>query len=255
MTKKDNGTQDNDQVFPPLYNNLVPLNPEKHKNLTLVENQDYSFAAKVNAVPIVIKELASASKHFPIVFAGDGSGSMLAVLGLKPDENLFVDEDGKWKEGVYIPSYIRRYPFYIAKSSEVEGPILCFDDTSNLVNQKTGKQLIKDGEVQDDMKKIADFANNIQNFLEMTSLYGVAAEKKGLLEAQNVQLKLGDEVQAQVDGFKTVKREKFDALDGKTLKNWLNKDWIDATVLHLSSGENFNRLWEMKLKRDGKAKA
>ena len=253
MTKNDKATQGSNSSMPPLYNKLVPLNPDVHKNLSIRQNQSFSFAAKTNVVPVVLREIASAAKHYPIVFAGDGSGAMLAVLGLKADENLFVDDKGNWKEATYIPAYIRRYPFYIAKSTEVEGPIMCMDESSDLLNQDGGKVLIKDGKVTDDMKKIADFANNIQNFLEATYLFGQGLEEKGLLENKNVAIKLGDEVQAQIDGFKTVNREKFDAVDGKTLKNWLNKDWLDATVLHLSSGENFNRLWEMKLKRDEKS--
>ena len=252
MTKKEKTTQATDQKYPPLYNKLVPLNPEIHKNLKMHTNLDFSFAKNINAVPVVLQEMASVAKHYPIVFAGDGSGALLAVLGLKADENLFVDDEGNWKEDSYIPAYVRRYPFFIAKSDNVPGPIMCVDDSSSIFSEDGDRVLIKDGKVMDDMKTIAETANSIQNYLEQTALYGQGIAKKGLLESQTVGLKLENEVQAQVDGFKTVNREKFDAVDGKTLKNWLNKDWLDATILHLASGENFNRLWQMKLKQDGK---
>ncbi len=45
----------------------------------------------------------------------------LALLGLRNTENLFVDNEGKWKEGIYIPAFFRRYPFVLADDQGEEG--------------------------------------------------------------------------------------------------------------------------------------
>ncbi len=253
MTKKNNAKPAPNNKLPTLYNNLIAIRPDLHGDLKMADNTDkldFSFAANINAVPIVVHEFGAAIKHYPIVFVGDGSGVMLAVLGVEENENLFVDKKGKWLPDTYIPAYVRRYPFYIAKAPDKDEPILCFDDTSSLLSKDGDKALFKDGKVTEALKDIANFSNTIQVYLDATFEYGKEVEKLGMLEEYQVGFKVDGEVKANINGLKTILRSKFDELDAKTLKEWLAKDWVDATVLHLASGGNFDRLWKMKMDRD-----
>lgn len=249
MTEKENTTAEGGNRPPVLYKRLVPLSVKKHKDLKMAGNQNYSFAANVNAVPIVMQELPSAVKHFPTVFAGGPGGIMLAILGIHKDENLFVDEDGNWLENTYIPAYIRRYPFFVARKDRTSDPLICFDDSSAFLSPDGDKALFEDEKQTDELKRIVDFTRTYQQNLEATDDFSKMVEKMDMLEEQQVAFKVDGVIKANVSSFKSINRSGFDGLDGETLKEWLEKGWIDSTVLHLASGSNFDRLWQMHQER------
>ncbi|MCF6215320.1 MAG: SapC family protein [Emcibacter sp.] len=259
MTKKDKtaANQTNqkagqqEQNFPVLYNQIVPLLKNLHKDLKLQNNQKFDFAANMNAVPIVMQELPMAAKFFPIVFTADEPITMLAVLGIRKEQNLFVDENGDWQANSYVPTYIRRYPFFIAKPDENSEPIICIDDTSPFFSPDGDVALFKDGTPTDELNRIMDFARNYEQQLKWTNEFVQALSEKDMLENQRASFKEGEDVKANVDGFKAISRPKFDDLDGETLKEWLGKNWLDASILHQASGSNFDSLWRMDRKRNG----
>uniref|UniRef100_UPI001C6FFE3A SapC family protein n=1 Tax=Rahnella variigena TaxID=574964 RepID=UPI001C6FFE3A len=96
--------------FPLFYKNPVPLDANRHGNLSLKANFGLSFAAKVNAVPINLIEMPQICHAYPIAFSPDDNATPVAILGLRDNENLFLDKDGQWASDLYIPAYIRRYP-------------------------------------------------------------------------------------------------------------------------------------------------
>ena len=71
-------------------NNPAP-GPGAHANLSLAGNTGFGYAAKTNAVPLVATELPTACRHFPIVFTDGDQPTPVAVLGVRGQENLFVD--------------------------------------------------------------------------------------------------------------------------------------------------------------------
>ncbi len=250
MTKKDNEKVQKTVQMPVLYENITPLLQDEHKNLKMKRNQNFKYAVKANAVPIAMHELTLAAKFFPIIFAGDNTGTMLAVLGIRSGENLYVDKDYHWLPNTYIPSYIRRYPFFIAQRDEDSGPIVCIDDTSSFLSNDGDEALFEDGKPTETLSNIVEFTRHYQRQLELTGDFGRALEKLGLLEDQQVSFKIGEEVKASVNGFKAINRPKFDEIDGEILKEWLGKGWLDAAILHLSSGSNFDRLWQLDRERN-----
>lgn len=70
-----------------------------------------------NAIPLTMAEVPRASRDYPVVFARSDQNntfSIVAILGLRDGENLFVSKEGKWDKDVYQPAYLRRYPFCMA---------------------------------------------------------------------------------------------------------------------------------------------
>ncbi len=245
-------TAENENNLPTLYNSIVPLMKDIHKDLKLVNNLDFKFAANVSAVPLVLPELPMAIKHMPVIFAAEAPGILLGVLGIKQDQNLFVDENGKWAENTYIPAYIRRYPFYVARPDEKSEPVICFDEQSPFLSNDGDQPLFENGEASKMLKDLAEFSVSLQNDFESTREFGLEMEKQSLLDRQSISFKEGEEVKATVNGFKTIIREKFDALEADVMKEWMGKGWIDSVVLHLASGSNFDRLSRMDVERNGK---
>src|SRR5690606_12996331 len=105
-------------ALPLFYEQPQAMQPGLHGKLSIVKQTGYAFAARANSVPLVSGEFATACRHFPIVFTDGQQPAPVAVLGLRGQENLFVDGDGQWRANTYIPAYIRRYPFIFLENAD-----------------------------------------------------------------------------------------------------------------------------------------
>ena len=83
----------------------------------------------------------SAARSYPVVFSNTAPWLPLAVTGLRQNENMFVEKDGSWRDGSYVPAYVRRYPFALARQQE-QGPYtLCINSESKRLVKKGGQPL------------------------------------------------------------------------------------------------------------------
>lgn len=231
------------QVTAFFYQNPVLLNSEQHKSLHL-KAMTASFAAKNQAVPVVAAEFAAASQDYPIVFNknADGTWGALALTGLQPNTNAFVDAKGQWNAR-YVPASVRRYPFILAEGPEQKlslavdlaateaggkGPALFTDkgEPSELVNQI--------------MPMLADFQAQAKQTADMVK----ALEDAGVLVQQNLQVRLSEEQQANVQGVWIVDEAKLRALpDDKVLALFKNGE-LAAVYAHMLSLRNLVPLLE-----------
>src|SRR5690348_16994855 len=105
------------QIAPPFgYREVVPF-LKNHKVRLLAPAEVPPFALQSNAIPISYTEFQPVCRDYPIVFtSADGKSgfSPVAVTGLAAGENLFSAE-GHWVPGVYVPAYVRRFPFCMAR--------------------------------------------------------------------------------------------------------------------------------------------
>jgi len=91
---------------------------EDHGDVGLMPGSDFGFAREAVAIPVVNGEFMVAMRHYPIVFAVDEQASPIALVAMRKDQNLFVEPDGSWKAGSYIPAYVRRYPFIVMETED-----------------------------------------------------------------------------------------------------------------------------------------
>lgn len=134
MTEPNGATQAQ-QTMPMFYTKPEPLNPTRHAGLRLASRPDYSFAEKSHAVPLVANEMPMAMRSYPIVFVGPQK-MPIAIIGVRRDENLFVEPDGSWTPPHYVPAYIRRVPFILAGDEKADRLTLCIDrDNSRVIEQ------------------------------------------------------------------------------------------------------------------------
>ena len=114
--------------------NTIPLSSERHGAWRLRHSAGFSFAARRAAIPLVAAELRSAAIAFPVAFtSSDGGFTPVALLGLEPDENLFVGEDGKWR-GRYLPAELRSYPFTLRRADDGR-QILCVTEDATWLGE------------------------------------------------------------------------------------------------------------------------
>jgi len=233
-----------------MYGELVPLDREVHKNLKLDTNQAVvSRVADQNSVFLAAVEFGDACKEYPIVFVRAGQAgpdgkqpvAPLAVLGLKPGSNLFVDGD-KWTGG-YIPAYVRRYPFAMARvDGNADNLAVCYDSKWAAFNDATGEPLFKDGQPTEFLNNAKAFLENFEQEAERTRLICNLLVELDLLQDMRFEATLPNNEKLDVEGFMALDEKKYAELpDDKVLQ--LHRNGLIAMIeMHRLSLTNMNRL-------------
>ncbi len=91
------------------------LTATEHSELAYRKAGSFAFARRLNAVPVLLNEIPRLLAHYPIVFSAGKAPTFVALLGARDAENLFVRADGSWLPDVYVPAYLRRYPFIMTQ--------------------------------------------------------------------------------------------------------------------------------------------
>ncbi|HEY9107571.1 MAG TPA: SapC family protein [Roseateles sp.] len=234
---------------PPMYGELAPLDREAHKNLKLdTAKAVVSCVADQNSVFLAAIEFGDACKEFPIVFVRAGEGAEgkqqvapLAVLGLKPGSNLFVEGD-KWTGG-YIPAYVRRYPFAMARlDGNADNLAVCYDSKWVGFNEETGEALFNNGEPTEFLLNARTFLENFEQEAERTRLICNLLVELELLQEMRFEATLPGGEKIDVEGFLAVDEKKYSELaDDKVLQ--LHRNGLIALIeMHRLSMTNMNRL-------------
>ena len=80
------------------YIEVAAITAKRHSSWHMRAIYDFTFAKKVNPVPLMASEFMSALTEFAIIFAGDNETVLpVLLLGLRNSENIFVGFDGNWK--------------------------------------------------------------------------------------------------------------------------------------------------------------
>ncbi|HEX7341572.1 MAG TPA: SapC family protein [Rhodanobacteraceae bacterium] len=229
------------------YERPVPLNREGHKDLRIKSINNVGFAAKTHSVPLTVAEFGPAARDFPILFGGanlDEAGP-LAMLGLQQSENIFVDADGQWEQGVYIPAFVRRYPFVLAEKPEgAEGDdfTVFLDEAYPGFGTQEGDRLFnEDGTDTDVLKNAVQFLGEFQEHVKRTQAFTQRLRELNLLEERSAQIQDGDQTMV-INGLFLVNEEKLRQLDEKVAQELLADGSMGFIYAHLLSLSNIDRL-------------
>src|SRR5262245_37895593 len=124
MTEAQPAQAPANSTMPLFYKNPQPLEPVRHAKAGLSPRNDFSFARTTNAVAITVSQFSSVACNCPIVFSTTQPVVPFAVLGVRDNQNLFVDAQGQWREDAYIPAYVRRYPFIFSEVPNTDRLVL-----------------------------------------------------------------------------------------------------------------------------------
>jgi hypothetical protein len=222
---------------PLLFKRMEPLDPARHTGLKLDrDGRNYKFAADVSVVPLTMQEFVTAGVHYPIIFSEGPQPMPMAVLGYKPGENLFVDAEGRWSAGVYIPWYVRCYPFAILDGPEPNSFIPCLDAEGAGIGPLVGDAILENGVVTPVIQEVLRFCHGYNRAIRETRELGKLLHSSGLLMQHEATIGLGsDRKPARLTGFFAVNGEKFNALPDKTFLAWRKKGLLTAVFQHLHS--------------------
>jgi hypothetical protein len=234
--------------LPLFYENLIPLTSELHADHGVVERKDLAFARATHAVPITVDEFVMAQRHYPIVFSDGADAVPLALVGLRDGENLFVDQDGKWADNAYIPAYIRRHPFMLARlTPDAQVLSLVFDDKAGLVSPDAENKLF-DAEKQpsETTKNILAFCEQFEQAVARTKSFMDELAKLGLLMDGQAQIQnVGMEQPATFAGFRMVDEQKLQNLRGDQARKMVQNGMLGLVYAHLFSLSQMRNLFSM----------
>jgi hypothetical protein len=222
------------QRLPLFYSRIEPLHVERHAALGL-RYAGYGFARDATAIPLAAEEFGIASRTLPIVFAPEPPFLPVALLALVPGQSHAVAADGHWKQGVYVPAYVRRYPFILARTREgTDEMALCVDPTAAALTAEGGEKLFADGKPGPAVNRALDFARNFEVAMQRTRAMVDALAAADLLQPGAVQFQI-DGQQRRVDGFRAMDRKRLHDLDAETFLSLRNRGYLEPIYAHLLS--------------------
>ncbi|NOW46888.1 hypothetical protein FHW96_003052 [Novosphingobium sp. SG751A] len=224
--------------LPLFYNDLVPLNSRDHANFKSQSTDKATWLIGQHAVPLTVEEFPQAARHFPIVFSSGDQPVPLALMGLNEGVNVFVDAEGKLTSEVYVPAYVRRYPFMLARlTPDAQELSLCFDPTTNLLGEEVDGAPLFDGETASEAtKNMLQFCENFEEAGMRTAAFVEELKKHNLLMEGEVAIQQeGNEQPFVYRGFQMVDQAKLREVRGDVLRGWNQSGLLPLLFAHLFS--------------------
>lgn len=241
---------------PLFYQKLRPLHLTDHADLKLKSPMTYEFAAATVAVPVLLGEFLTAGRDYPIVFGPADPPVPVAFMGLYKGQNLYVNKDGSWEAGAYIPAYIRRCPFLLAEVGEAKRRILFVDEASpNVVRGGEGVPLIADGKPSETATNALRFCEAYAYDQEQTRMFGEALVALGLLEPRNINLVMPGGQKILLKDIRVISPKKFEELPDSVYLDWRKRKWLFPAYCHFQSGINWQHLVDRIARARAKAKS
>ena len=230
------------------YSKPEPLSPDMHKGLG-VKRMDgpFGFAKTGHAVPLAVTEFSLAAVTGPIIFVGEEK-LPLAVMGLNAEDNLFLRDDGLFEPGVYVPAYIRRYPFVFANDAAAGQMILCIDRAAEFIVEGGDMAFFNaDNTPTEYTQNCIEFCNNYEierqrttNFVQMLKDLDLFELKTATHTPANFDGTVG-ETQTIAEYF-GVSEEKLNALPTERLVEMRDNGALMQIYAHLISLTGWDKL-------------
>jgi SapC protein len=202
------------------------------------------------ALPISFAELTLAARDYPIVFVKSAEGPLriVALVGLQPGQNLFVDGNGQWRADTYRPAYLRRHPFCMAtvqRDGEVSGErVVCVESAK--IAAENGRPITDEhGEPLPWWQQTVHFLTEYEADLLRTEKVCDVVEKNGLLEPFSAQAVGRSAELMNLSGMYRISETRLANLKADTLRMLITKGVMTRLYAHMISLDRFARLLDL----------
>ena len=93
------------------------IHPPGLKSARVAKLSGRSSVVSAVAVPVNMIEMPQICHHYPIAFSPDDNATPVALLGLRDNENLFVDSRGGVDRGWLYPGLYPPLPLYLFRTA------------------------------------------------------------------------------------------------------------------------------------------
>ena len=238
--------------LPIFYNALEPLSSNAHGNFKTRAANSAPFLAKAHAVPITVDEFVSAQRYYPIVFSVGDNPVPLALMGLNEGVNVFVDDEGKLLGECYVPAYIRRYPFMLARlRPEADELSLVFDPQSGLVGDfEEGQPLFDNGQPSEATNAVLKFCEEFELSAQRTNAFMKELSESELLMDGEVTIQPSNSDKPFIyRGFQMVDENKMRELRGDTLRKMNQNGMLQQVRAHLFSQPTIREIFGKQIQQ------
>ena len=224
-----------------MYKNIEILNKEKFKNLKFDNIDAKEVGKNIGLIPLGFTEIWSASHDMPIIISAGDNAEFVAFCGINLDITIFN------KEEVYLPAFIKTYPFLNVEVENKEkklNSLIAIDNNPKCV-AKDKKFFILDKE-----KNLSkEVATKVELIKELNSQRAVCRriiaelKKLDLLIKKDLRVNFeGKEEKIILEEFYIINIEKLLKLDDKIIASFAKKGWMGIFDAHLKSISNFEKI-------------
>ncbi|MEM1389907.1 MAG: SapC family protein [Pseudomonadota bacterium] len=243
------------------YKNPQPLSPEQHGGLGVKQiDQPFGFLREAHAVPVTVTEFGMGATAYPIIFVGDDYAP-IAVMGVRQNENLFVNEAGKTEQDFYLPAFVRRYPFVFANDQDGERLLLCVDRDAPMVSNQPEVPFFQNGQATEFTTNAIDFCKEYERQRRATVEFVNLIKKLDLFEQKTVAFQPRDAQgqqtgeQQKIADYWAVNENKLNELPPEKFNQLRENGALGAIYAHLISLLNWQRVINRAVTRSQQAQA
>lgn len=214
----------------------VLLNNVDHKDLRVITRRAPELGDAVMAATTFPAEFRALQAHYPIVFRKTPDGTSfepVALLGLAPEQNLFLRADGAWDAPV-MPLAIERMPFYIGRDGD--DLVVHVDMDSARLSLSEGEPVfLPHGGSTNFLERMNSVLLAIHQGLQATPPFIDALLALKLLEPFSFEATLAQGTRCALHGYYTVHEERLGALEGSTLAQLSRAGHLQAAYMAIAS--------------------
>ncbi|MEL6316998.1 MAG: SapC family protein [Pseudomonadota bacterium] len=241
---------------------LEALSPTAHGHLGVQGGgMTYSFARDAQILPVTLPEFARAAVDHPIVFVGPQAAPSV-LMGLRPGENLFIDDAGAFARACYAPAVLRQHPFMLARAAEEGGPEdrvgVAIDRASPVLVENGGAPLFENGAPSEATQRALRFLKTLHQETIATRRFVEELTRLDLIEVKELTAAVrgadGARETRPLIKYRAVSEQKLRALPADERTRLFDSGHMLAIHAHLISLHNWQSLLD-RAQRRGVSKA
>lgn len=242
----------------------VLLNNVEHHDLRVIAARGARYGDDEMLAPTFFREFRDLQAHYPVVFQKTAGGSFrsVALLGLRPGENLFLERDGagpdaageRW-EAHYLPVAIERLPFLIGIADEEPMVHIDLDHPRVVRGGAHGEALfLEHGGTSAFLERATWLLRALHEGLREDAGFIAALLRHRLLEPFALDIRLDERTQHRLSGFHTIDERALRRLDGAALHELAQAGHLEAAYMALASMSRLRELIERLSRRHAAAR-
>lgn len=220
------------------------LEPSRHAQLRIDEQQRTQLFTQRHMVNIELKEAVQAAADFPLFIskvADNSRWAISALCGLAPGENVYVD-NLQW-QAQYTPLCLQTLPFIMHRQDSTSDPAVLIDSRSPVLSATHGEPLyLTSGRPTAYLNNKSKLLKDRVAAMEQTALLLQQLADLALFRPLDLVLQFRDESQQRVSGLFGIDEQALHALSGDQLQALNANNTLAALFNILGSVFQVNRL-------------